>query len=745
MLPKELMDDCNCLLNVTTPKPFELPQNASLSNETLATLDPLLKEMLGIDPKIYDRPNDIDRRQGSVSRAGDHFTSTPKPVSFKSMWDEIFGTSEQPPALNGSQTMTNATEVSTPTQNTTDLPFIWDFLTTEADKTNGSTDGFTDKPMATNKAIPSSLPQSMSHLKHFTAGVQYEDEANGTTVTSDPNQTSTVQPSSWTRPFYRPDRRRTLNEVSSTTTVVSTETPLTIGNSFFRPTLKPILRPQTTSNESNPLFNTVPPYDRRYGVERPSVSDFESRSRMVTNAQLEKIEQTRDEPYVEQQIEPIFASNRTKYPQIDSSHSTQPYRRPPYRPSVQNLSQTAGRLRPNVSQYSPDDQQVIEQQTSSPPTSWGQRHNISQPYTPSRTILTGSRNAKSDPNWWDQRYEPEAYPMVNREMQPKGQSGLSHTYPAQYPRSQPSDYSQIGQTRAKTPRVLLPGVVYVDDQRGSSPHYKTVGKDVQIRPYYQPNTTASKTYPQPYQSPYSGRQTPLSAKNPHIPSRVLYSRPELVDRSYVPYYNPYMSSANPPQIVVGEYPYLYNIDHSGYPSSQYVPSTPYMIKGQRKDPFERRRIASPSKTNYDTIRRSGRRNLVKPDNRKPESFAEPNQSDLKTISQIIESPDLTIGDRPKTFGTLKDLVNGSGLWDALNRPTTFITIFMPTDDAFNSTTDGSVDRMRRNPKLVKDFLTQHILGYSLPPQNLRNNMRVKSLNGEMHLINVIEGGKVSLV
>ncbi|CAG2183314.1 unnamed protein product, partial [Oppiella nova] len=67
---------------------------------------------------------------------------------------------------------------------------------------------------------------------------------------------------------------------------------------------------------------------------------------------------------------------------------------------------------------------------------------------------------------------------------------------------------------------------------------------------------------------------------------------------------------------------------------------------------------------------------------------------------------------------------------------------MPTDDAFAAITDGSVEEMKRNPKLVKDFLTQHILGYSLPPQNLKNNMKVKSLNGEMHMINVIDGGKI---
>ncbi|CAG2161792.1 unnamed protein product [Oppiella nova] len=67
---------------------------------------------------------------------------------------------------------------------------------------------------------------------------------------------------------------------------------------------------------------------------------------------------------------------------------------------------------------------------------------------------------------------------------------------------------------------------------------------------------------------------------------------------------------------------------------------------------------------------------------------------------------------------------------------------MPTDDAFAAITDGSVEEMKRNPKLVRDFLTQHILGYSLPPQNLKNNMKVKSLNGEMHMINVIDGGKI---
>ena len=583
MLPKELMDDCNCLQNVTTPKPYELPQNSSLSNETLATLDPLLKEMLGLDPKTYDRNNEVDRRQGSVHRAEDHFTSTPKPVSFKSMWDEIFGTSEQPPTQNASQTTTNTSYGTTPTQNTTDLPFIWDFLTTEIAKTtNDSTDRFTDKPFTSN-AIPGSIPQSMSHLKHFTAGVQYEDEINGTTLA--PNQTSTSQPSVWTRPFYRPERRRNLTETSPTPLTSSTDTPLTIGGSFFRPTLKPVLRPQTSGNDSNPLSNTVAPYDRRYGAQRLPANDFESRSRMLTNPEHERIEQTRDDPYVEQQTEPLFPSNRTIYPQIDSNYSAQPYQRPAFRPSLYNTSQATGRVRPNLSGYTPEDQQVIEQQIPSSPTSWGYRHNISQPrqpYVPGR-VVADSREGKSDSSWGEQKHRPETYPI-------RSQGGPSQVYPPQYPRPYPTGYASP-QTGRKNPRVLMPGVVYIDDPKSASPQYKPVGKEGLTRPYYQPNATASKTYP----SPYYARQTPLAARRPHIPSRVLYSRPELVDTSYVPYYNPYMSDVNPPQIVVGEYPYLYNTDQSGYPKPQYI--RPDMTKSQRRDPFERRRITSPSKTN----------------------------------------------------------------------------------------------------------------------------------------------------
>ena len=780
MLPKELMDDCICLQNQTTPKPSESPQNTTLSNETMVTLDPLIKEMLATD----SRNGNNDRRYGSVTQKpknGDHFTSTQKPVTFKSFWDDIFATTDENTTKSQTDVTANTTLTtisdgsttngSTPTpQNATDLPFIWDFLTTETPQSlsqtvNQTSDRFTNKPTVVSNETLS--PQSMSRLQSFTPGVEYVEEINGTTTTGNVTTASTSQPSSsWTQPFYRPERRRNQTETTAQNMTATTDTPLTIGSSYFRPTLKPILRPITASDESHPQSNTVPPYDRRSGLqrERTAANDLESRSRMASE---EPIEQLRENQYLEQQIEPQFQSNRTQpTDQRSYDFGRQPYQRPPYRaPDAQpsphspqyNKTQGFDRSRPtydsqtNRSHYTPDDYRDIEQKPYSA-TSWSHQQNRSHPdsrsFTPysqsNRLPQPISREPKRDPqfNWWDSRYDPEVFPTYYT--RPDSDAKGSRVSAQQPRRPLPDDRSRLpSQTRTQRPRVLVPEVVYEDD-RGVPHYYRPAAKTGLTRPYYPPNATETKTYPKPsaQQSPYYRRaqQTPSGARKTYSPPRDVYSRPELMDRSYVPYYNPYMTAQSPPQIVVGEYPYVYNVDQPYHPSAQSIyPSDPYS-RGQRTGPYDRRRLESPTKTHYDNIRRRGEKPLTRTDPQKPQT----SDSDLKTISEIMESPDLMIGQKFKTFNHLKDLVNGSGLWDALNRPTTFLTIFMPTDEAFDAITDGSVEQLKKNPKLVKDFLTQHILGYSLPPQNLKNNMRVKSLNGEMHLINVIDGGKVSL-
>ncbi|CAG2176747.1 unnamed protein product, partial [Oppiella nova] len=356
----------------------------------------------------------------------------------------------------------------------------------------------------------------------------------------------------------------------------------------------------------------------------------------------------------------------------------------------------------------------VEQKPYSP-TSWTHQQNIS--HTPAQTYPR--QPARQQLNWWDSRYEPEVYSMA----------GYAPPSPQQQPSPQTRDQDprspfQSAQTRADRQRNYRPGVVYVDQ---SVPQfYRPPVKDGSGRPYYRPpNDTKSGSYPQ------SSR---AGAPRAQRPSSDVYSRPEYIDRSYVPSYDPY----GRPTMVVGEYPYTH-MDQPYSPMDQFRPRDPYQ-RPQRFDPFDRRRPGSDTKTSsstYDSIRRRGDQRSGRPDEEKPQS-----KPDLKTISEIIESPDLMVGGKFKTFNTLKELITDSGLWEALNRPTTFITIFMPTDDAFAAITDGSVEEMKRNPKLVRDFLTQHILGYSLPPQNLKNNMKVKSLNGEMHMINVIDGGKI---
>ena len=786
MLPKELMDDCNCLQNQTTPKPSD---NITLSNETMATMDPLIREMLNSDPRFN---SNIDRSTPAHKPSnGNHFTSTPKPVSFKSFWDDIFGS----PTENATDITTNVTQTTIsdgndtnastpPIQNTTDLPFIWDFLTTETPRTsvNQTTDSFTNKPtIGQNDTL---LPQSMSYLRQFTPGVVYDD-INGTTITvnvTNTSDTASTPPSSsppaWTRPFYRPQRIRNQTATTAQNITAVTETPLTIGSSYFRPTLKPILRPNVTTirDESHPEANTVPPYDRRFGLirDRMPSTEFQSRSRTVSQPPNEQLRD--DNPYVEQRIEPQFSSNRTQYPYERESNYTAPQTRlrpasQTYQPQDQpqvygspdaqpspyfpryNRAQEGNILRPtfdpkrNISRDSPIDQSIEQKPYS--PTSWSHQQNQTHPdssvYSPQPPQRTAdqSREPKKEAQheWWDSRYDPETYPMRAPDIEPQ-QPVRPSTSDARG--RQPSGYPQTSQTRFQRP-VLTPGVVYSDEQQ-NVPQYRLGAKTGLTRPYYPPNTTYPRTYPQ---SPYYRQQPSVTSRKTQIPSREVYSRPELIDRSYVPQYNPYMTDISRPQmpqipqIVVGEYPPsipVYNIDHSYRPRVQYMPIDPY--RSQRVDPFGQR-PQRPSKTGYSDIRRRGDKPFRRTMDPMPQSV--PEIDDLKTISEIMESPDLMIGQSFKTFNTLKDLVNGSGLWDALNRPTTYITIFMPTDDAFNFITDGSVEQLKRNPKLVKDFLTQHILGYSLPPKNLKNNMRVKSLNGEMHLINVIEGGKVSLV
>ncbi|CAG2161791.1 unnamed protein product [Oppiella nova] len=677
ILPKELMDDCQCLSNSTTKK----ADNSTTAGNDTSTLDPLIEKMLSSDQNL----NNIDRRYGlapprNTHQNGDHFTSTPKPVSFKSFWDDIFATTDDTlnatqsasttPA-NGTQTTPNTRNTTTPAQtNVTELPFIWDFLTTETPQAiNESTNGNTSRVA------------SMSRLRHFTAGVQYDDDLNTTTTangTTASDTASTGQPNQWTRPFYRPERRRNTTETTAqnTTNQVETTTPLSIGNSFFRPTLKPVFRPtnrrETFTGQPN-TENTVPPYDRRYGIQRDqkpangSDDQFARRQSRVNEKIQEPIEQLKDDDqYIEQEIEPQSKYNRSQYPyQRDSKQTGPQYQDNASQPGVRRPHD----LRRNDSRYAPEE---VEQKPYSP-TSWTHQQNIS--HTPAQTYPR--QPARQQLNWWDSRYEPEVYSMA----------GYAPPSPQQQPSPQTRDQDprspfQSAQTRADRQRNYRPGVVYVDQ---SVPQfYRPPVKDGSGRPYYRPpNDTKSGSYPQ------SSR---AGAPRAQRPSSDVYSRPEYIDRSYVPSYDPY----GRPTMVVGEYPYTH-MDQPYSPMDQFRPRDPYQ-RPQRFDPFDRRRPGSDTKTSsstYDSIRRRGDQRSGRPDEEKPQS-----KPDLKTISEIIESPDLMVGGKFKTFNTLKELITDSGLWEALNRPTTFITIFMPTDDAFAAITDGSVEEMKRNPKLV---------------------------------------------
>ncbi|XP_054163518.1 uncharacterized protein LOC128961320 [Oppia nitens] len=722
ILPKELMDDCKCWPMITTTTPLNDTTPASLENGSTTTLDPF-KDMFNMDEDL----NKIDRRYGlapppppSRTPNGDHFTSTPKPISFKTFWDDIFATTGDTSntTTNGTQTpAANQTTVPTSTTtlspNITEFPLLWDFLTTEL-------------PEAANQTRDQRLNDSYRNQRQYTPGVVYLDELNITTTTSNGsviNETTTAAPMTWTRAFYRPERRRNFTETGADNTTDITTQSTTV-SAFYRPTLKPTLRPtnrrHTFTAQPNIESNvTYAPYDRRYGIlrDRPSINETDDGFGRRNLRIQEPIQQIRDEEqYVEQEIEP---QNRTQYPyhrdsNIISQSDDRP-KQPPY--GRQDSAQPFVRKpydgnRNDSSQESPE----IVQQKAESPTTWTHQQNVSH-VSPTRQQTSPQRYPQQPnrgrQNWWDSRYDSDAYPM--RAYVPPSKTQTRH--------QTPYDQSKPFQSAHSRPRDYRPGVVYSEEPQYYRP------PDQSSRPYYRPlNDTKSVTGYRP--------QQPFDPKRGQYPTSDVYLKPELVDRSYVPAYNPYRQPA--PPMIVGEYPFqsFPSFDHPYHPMGQFRPMMREPItRGHRVDPYDRR---SGIKSIYDTIRRSGDSRPSSPSDDKQS----PKSADLKTVSEIMDSPDLMVGGKFKTFDKLKEFIKNSGLWETLNRPTTFITMFMPTDDAFDAITDGSVDEMKRNPKLVRDFLTQHLLGYSLQPQNVRNNMRVKSLNGEMHLINVIDGGKI---
>ncbi|MFZ6035822.1 MAG: fasciclin domain-containing protein [Patescibacteria group bacterium] len=108
-------------------------------------------------------------------------------------------------------------------------------------------------------------------------------------------------------------------------------------------------------------------------------------------------------------------------------------------------------------------------------------------------------------------------------------------------------------------------------------------------------------------------------------------------------------------------------------------------------------------------------------------------SSLKTIVETAQSTG--------TFTTLVTAVQEAGLVDTLSGTGPF-TVFAPTDAAFATLPEGTLDTLLANPDLLSDVLTYHVVSGSVSAADVVNLTSAKTVQGESLTIDTSDGVKV---
>jgi uncharacterized surface protein with fasciclin (FAS1) repeats len=91
----------------------------------------------------------------------------------------------------------------------------------------------------------------------------------------------------------------------------------------------------------------------------------------------------------------------------------------------------------------------------------------------------------------------------------------------------------------------------------------------------------------------------------------------------------------------------------------------------------------------------------------------------KTIAENLEAT--------PSLSTLNSLVTAAGLTDTLKSAGPF-TVFAPTNDAFKAVPAKTMDALAKNPAMLKDVLTYHVLAGKVMAADVKNS-KVKTVNG----------------
>ncbi|XP_015786976.1 uncharacterized protein LOC107364166 isoform X2 [Tetranychus urticae] len=116
-------------------------------------------------------------------------------------------------------------------------------------------------------------------------------------------------------------------------------------------------------------------------------------------------------------------------------------------------------------------------------------------------------------------------------------------------------------------------------------------------------------------------------------------------------------------------------------------------------------------------------------------------SDTNTIAAILEDPGLFLDKRPIAFSMFKDLLRRAGLHNlaSAKKP---ITVFLPTDDAFEELENNGFEKIYRNPADLQTFLLRHLVNYPLKPSEMRDGLVVRSISNSPIAIKALDDGMV---
>lgn len=110
----------------------------------------------------------------------------------------------------------------------------------------------------------------------------------------------------------------------------------------------------------------------------------------------------------------------------------------------------------------------------------------------------------------------------------------------------------------------------------------------------------------------------------------------------------------------------------------------------------------------------------------------PFQDEAFTVFDIISNSDV--------HGTLQAVLELTGLDEALSDPDATLTVFAPTDDAFEAIDPAVLEAVLDDEELLTSILLYHVVGSIALSSDLADDMQIETLNGQTITVSITDDG-----